>query len=88
MKMVTYSLLFLLFLSTAVVYAQQEVNYNMYRYHLNLINPTVTGTSGVFFVNLSLRTQWVGIKDAPETQALSVGIPNDKSSIRNRFFHH
>ena len=85
MKMVTYSLLFLLFLSTAVVYAQQEVNYNMYRYHLNLINPAVTGTSGVFFANLSLRTQWVGIKDAPETQALSAGIPNDKLRLGTGF---
>ena len=78
MKMMTNSLVILLFLSTAVLYAQQEVNYNMYRYHLNLINPAVTGTSETFFANLSLRTQWVGIDDAPETQALSVGVPNNK----------
>ena len=81
MKILHYTLLFFLLLSTAVLYAQQEVNYNLYRYNLNLINPAVTGTSGVFFANISLRSQWVGIKDAPETQALSIGIPNNKHRL-------
>ena len=85
MKMLTHSLLFILLLSTLGLYAQQEVNYNLYRYHLNLINPAVTGTSLVFYANLSLRTQWVGIKDAPETQAFSAGIPNHKLRLGTGF---
>ena len=76
MKRLTFFLWFFFFLSSTLLLAQQEANYTMYRYHLNLINPAVTVTDGTFFANLSLRTQWVGIKDAPETQALSAGIPN------------
>lgn len=85
MKMITYYFLIFFFLSTALLYAQQEVNYTMYRYHLNLINPAVTGTNEVFFANFSLRTQWVGIKDAPETQALSAGVPNKTARLGTGF---
>ena len=65
--------------------AQQEVNHTLYRYHLNLINPAVTGVSGALFANLSLRSQWVGIEDAPETQALSAGIPNNQHHLGTGF---
>ena len=65
--------------------AQQEVNHSLYRYHLNLINPAVTGVSVALFANLSLRSQWVGIEDAPETQALSAGIPNNQHRLATGF---
>ena len=72
-------------LCTTSVLAQQEVNYNMYRYHLNLINPAVTGTQGAAYANFSLRTQWVGIADAPETQAFSAGTPNKRQRLGTGF---
>ena len=77
--------MFLCLLCTTSVLAQQEVNYNMYRYHLNLINPAVTGTQGAAYANFSLRTQWVGIADAPETQAFSAGTPNKRQRLGTGF---
>ena len=65
--------------------AQQEVNYTLYRYHLNLINPATTGTQGAPFVNFSLRTQWVGIEQAPETQAFSIGRPHRNNRLGTGF---
>lgn len=85
MKSTYSSILFLFFLILTDVHGQQEVNYNMYRYHLNLINPAVIGVKQASFVNLSLRTQWVGIKDAPETQALSAGLPNNQLRLGTGF---
>ena len=84
-KMVFIVVMFLCLLCTTWVLAQQEVNYNMYRYHLNLINPAVTGTQGAAYANFSLRTQWVGIADAPETQAFSAGTPNKRQRLGTGF---
>ena len=74
-----------MFMTLFKLYGQQEVNYNMYRYHLNLINPAAIGVKHALFVNLSLRSQWVGIKDAPETQALSAGLPNKELRLGTGF---
>lgn len=76
MKMFTYTCVLVFLLLCSLAYAQQEVNYNLYRYHLNLLNPAVTGTQQEVFLNMSVRTQWVGIKDAPETQAFSMATSN------------
>lgn len=66
-------------------WAQQEASYTLYRYHLNLINPATTGTQGAPFLNMSLRTQWVGIEDAPETQAISIGRPHSNNRLGTGF---
>ena len=84
-KMISTAVFLLCLLCTTWVLAQQEVNYNMYRYHLNLINPAVTGTQGAAYANFSLRTQWVGIADAPETQAFSAGTPNKRQRLGTGF---
>ena len=74
-----------LFLGNNEIKAQQEVNYRLYRYHLNLINPATTGTQGGSYFNASLRSQWVGIAGAPETQAISFGTPNKKDRLGTGF---
>ena len=87
-KMKLYYLLLivlLVMLHTTQLWAQQEVNYTLYRYHLNLINPATTGTQGASFLNTSLRTQWVGIEDAPETQAISIGLPHANNRLGTGF---
>ncbi len=66
---------------STTLWSQQEVNYALYRYHFNLINPAVTGSQGAPFVNLSVRAQWVGIQEAPETQAISFGTPSRKERL-------
>lgn len=86
-----------LFLSIGCLYAQQEVNYALYRRHFNIIIPGVAGVAENPYLNLSIRTQWTGIKNAPETQALSYSVPyrdkkiglgftiiNDKISIERQ----
>ena len=74
-----------LLLWPVVLVAQQEVNYSLYRYHLNLLNPATTGTQGGTYLNMSLRTQWVGVDEAPETQAISMGTPNKKDRLGTGF---
>ena len=100
MQMKNYTLFcgsLLLFLCHWQGNAQQEATYTLYRYHMNILNPAVTGTQGAPYLNMSLRSQWVGVEDAPETQAISVGLPhknnkrlgtgftvvNDKSFVEN-----
>lgn len=70
------SILVSFLLSASFGWAQQEAYYNLYRYHLNLLNPAVVGAAQESVLNLSLRSQWVGIEDAPETQAFSLEFPN------------
>ena len=85
MKHLYLILVSLLLLWPIFLMAQQEVNYSLYRYHLNLLNPATTGTQGGSFLNMSLRTQWVGVEEAPETQALSFGTPNKKNRLGTGF---
>lgn len=40
-----------------------------------LFNPAATAVDGMSNVNMSYRSQWKGIKGAPETRAISFGMP-------------
>ena len=53
--------------------AQQETAYSFYRQHMNLVNPAYAGMDSVTVATSTLRKQWTGIADAPETQAVSFG---------------
>lgn len=66
---------------STTLWSQQEVNYSLYRHHFNLINPAVTGSEGSPFVNISIRSQWIGVKEAPMTQGISFGKPFKKKNI-------
>ena len=61
--------------------AQQDVRYALYRYHMNMINPAVNGLQGGPNINFGMRSQWAGIKDAPETQTLSFATPTNHENI-------
>ncbi len=63
-------LFFLLFLS-AVAAAQQMPMYSQYIMNGFLVNPSFAGHDGYTSLNLTVREQWVGMKDAPSTYALS-----------------
>lgn len=69
----------LLFVGTYTVKAQQESLFSFYRSHMNLVNPAYAGAEDETLLNSSYRKQWSGIKEAPETQAISFGIPLGKS---------
>lgn len=57
------------------IWSQQDVHFSLYRYHMNMFNPAVTGDKGESFLNMSYKSQWHDIKDAPETQVISFGTP-------------
>ena len=71
---------FLLLFSVQLV-AQQEVNYTLYRYHMNLINPAMAGTQGAPFTNIGFRNQWLGIDDSPRSFSLSYSSPHKNERV-------
>lgn len=51
--------------------AQQVPLYSQYMMNGFLLNPAVAGSEGYTAVNLTAREQWLGLKDAPKTHAIS-----------------
>jgi type IX secretion system PorP/SprF family membrane protein len=60
------------------LYAQQEPNYSLYRYSMNIINPAYTGADGETSLFANFRSQWVDVQDAPETQSFFFATPVGK----------
>ena len=61
------------------VKAQQDPSFTMYNLNMNVINPAYAGSNdGLEFTTL-IKGQWVGIKDAPNTQTLSISSPIGKN---------
>jgi len=59
------------FLLTNLSFSQQLPMYSQYMNNKFLLNPAVAGSEDYIPVRLTARQQWVGIEDAPSTQALS-----------------
>lgn len=79
MKKLQYiSIALLLFISSGV-YAQQESILAFYSNHLNLVNPAAVSVNGESQFRTSIRQQWTGIKDAPQTQSASFMTPLSKN---------
>lgn len=51
--------------------AQQESVFTFYKSQMNLVNPAYVGINNETLWTSSIRNQWSGIEDAPETQTLS-----------------
>ncbi|MCB8994797.1 MAG: type IX secretion system membrane protein PorP/SprF [Bacteroidales bacterium] len=62
---------FLFILCTQQIDAQQVPLYSQYTMNGFLLNPAVAGSEGYTAINLTAREQWLGLKDAPKTHALS-----------------
>ncbi len=75
MKNLTY----ILFLAAALIVqkssAQQDPNFTLYNFNMNIINPAFAGSTDVQQISLGYRSQWVGVSDAPNTQALNYVSP-------------
>lgn len=69
--------------------AQQLPLYSQYMMNGFLLNPAIAGSVDYFPVNLTARQQWVGINDAPSTQALSthVLLNNQKIGLGGYIFN-
>ena len=66
-------------------WSQQETIFSLYRYHLNLQNPAAIGLVEAEQAVLSVRSQWLGVTDAPETQALTFFAPSSSSRLHKGF---
>jgi type IX secretion system PorP/SprF family membrane protein len=73
MKKIQNILAIALLLISSAVMAQQESAYTFYRQHMNLVNPAYVGMDSITVVTSTLRKQWTGVPNAPETQAVSFG---------------
>jgi type IX secretion system PorP/SprF family membrane protein len=59
--------------------AQQQSLFSQYLLNSFLINPGIAGTDERAPLQLTARSQWAGIKDAPSTQAISGHTPMGKT---------
>jgi type IX secretion system PorP/SprF family membrane protein len=73
MKKIYYIIILALVLVSNLAMAQQESVYTFYRQHMNLVNPAYAGVDSITVVSSTLRKQWTGVANAPETQAISFG---------------
>lgn len=58
-------------LSALATQAQEYPIYNQYHFHYYLLNPALAGAEECTHFMLTHKQQWLGIKDAPQTQILS-----------------
>jgi type IX secretion system PorP/SprF family membrane protein len=73
MKNIKNILAIALLLVSSALMAQQESAYTFYRQHMNLVNPASVGIDSITVATTTLRKQWTGVPNAPETQAVSFG---------------
>ena len=57
------------------VYSQEQNIFTRHRYHMNIINPACIGIDGQTLITSSLRRQWTGVPNGPESQYVSFGTP-------------
>ena len=69
------NILLLFLLMAGWAQAQQDPNYTLYKYNMNILNPAYAGVSDQYELNFSIRRQWVSIEDAPATQTLTFALP-------------
>ncbi len=79
MKKMQYIMGALLLLGSSRVVGQQESLITFYRQQLNLINPAALSVDGGTYVSAMIREQWTGVKEAPQTQAVSFTTPLKKN---------
>ncbi len=62
--------------------AQQDPHFSLYRYNMNVITPAYAGTNEGLEALFSVRSQWVGVTDAPETFNFNINTPiKDKMGV-------
>ena len=64
-----------LVLSSFSVLGQQDAMYSQYMFNTLAINPAYAGSRDILSATALLRSQWVGMEGAPETQTISFDTP-------------
>jgi type IX secretion system PorP/SprF family membrane protein len=63
------------------LFAQQEPQYNQYKFNKTVLNPAAAGTNDAVYAAASYRNQWIGYKDgdstnvSPRTYGISLDMP-------------
>lgn len=63
------------------IVGQQDPQISLYRFHMNVINPAVSGIEKNAQMNFSYRSQWQGFEGAPETQLFSFSSPTKEERV-------
>ena len=71
MKQTTLTILFFIFLFTINGFAQQLAHHSQYMFNDLFINPAIAGTKDNHPLMGTIRNQWLGLDDAPQTQTMS-----------------
>lgn len=74
-KGIFLKLLFMILVSSAGLYGQQDAQYTQYMYNTVSVNPGYAGSRGHMSIAALYRTQWVGLDGAPTTQTLNIHSP-------------
>ena len=67
MKQTTLTILFFIFLFTINGFAQQLAHHSQYMFNDLFINPAIAGTKDNHPLMGTIRNQWLGLDDAPQT---------------------
>ena len=75
MKNLKYIFILIAICSTQMSSAQQDPNFTLYNFNMNIINPAFAGSNDTKQISLGYRSQWIGVSDAPNTQAFNYSTP-------------
>ena len=78
MKNFKYILILIAICSSQLSSAQQDPNFTLYNFNMNIINPAFAGSTDAKQISLGYRSQWIGISDAPNTQVINYTSPLSK----------
>lgn len=73
MKYIKNILLGIVLLTSMSVVAQQDPNFTLYRYNMNLVNPAYAGAHEGSELGINVRSQWANVEGAPETKSVFFG---------------
>lgn len=73
------ALILLLFVS--ITFAQQDIQFTHYMYNPSTINPAFAGFRNTLSGTFIHRSQWLGVKGAPSSQALSIQSPLKNENV-------
>ncbi|WP_160114109.1 MULTISPECIES: PorP/SprF family type IX secretion system membrane protein [Aquimarina] len=80
MKDFKYKYILILLLFTSILgYTQQDPHFSLYRYNMNIITPAYAGSNEHLEAVFSVRSQWIGVQDAPQTFNFNVNSPIGKN---------
>ncbi|MDQ7947422.1 MAG: type IX secretion system membrane protein PorP/SprF [Pedobacter sp.] len=84
-----YFLVLFCFISALSAKAQQDALYTQYMFNTLAVNPAYAGSRNVLSATALLRTQWVGVEGAPETQTISfdAAMPNKRVGLGIQVFN-